>query len=87
MFETRHALRRVLEGRVEVRPHLRRAGFLGIELDEKPNAASAAVISTEARRVAVRVMRTDEEWMIAKTVCRVLSLTVEQEEKHDHEND
>lgn len=54
-------------------------GFLGIELDEKRNAAGAAVISTEAGRVAVRVMRTDEEWMIAKTVCRVLGLTIEQE--------
>ena len=54
-------------------------GFLGIELDEKRNAAGAAVISTEAGRVAVRVMRTDEEWMIAKTVCRVFGVTIEQE--------
>ena len=36
-------------------------GFLGIELDEKRNAANAAVISTAASRVAVRVMHTDEE--------------------------
>ena len=49
-------------------------GFLGIELEEKRNLASAAVISTEAGRVAVRVIHTDEEWMIAQTVCRVLSL-------------
>ena len=54
-------------------------GFLGNELDEKRNAAGAAVISTEAGRVAVRVMRTDEEWMIAKTVCRVFGVTIEQE--------
>jgi acetate kinase len=32
------------------------------------------VISAPASRVAVRVIRTDEEWMIAKTVCRVLGI-------------
>jgi acetate kinase len=55
-------------------------GFLGIELEEKRNLASAAVISTEAGRVAVRVMHTDEEWMIAKTVCRVLGLTIKKKD-------
>ncbi|MGD0652905.1 MAG: acetate/propionate family kinase [Thermoguttaceae bacterium] len=49
-------------------------GFLGIELEEKRNAASEGVISAAASRVAVRVIRTDEEWMIAKTVCHVLGL-------------
>ncbi len=49
-------------------------GFLGIELDEKQNTANADVISTPASRVTVRVMRTDEERMIAKIVCRVLDL-------------
>jgi acetate kinase len=49
-------------------------GFLGIELEEKRNAANEGVISTAAGRVAVRVIRTDEERMIAKTVCRVLGL-------------
>ena len=48
--------------------------FLGIELEEKHNAANAGVISAAASRVSVRVMRTDEELMIAKTVCRVLGL-------------
>ncbi len=47
-------------------------GFLGIELDEKRNAANDGVISAADSRVAVRVMRTDEELMIAKMVCRVL---------------
>lgn len=51
--------------------------FLGIELDEKQNAASADVISTDAGRAVVRVIHTDEEWMIANTVCRVLGLTPE----------
>jgi len=50
-------------------------GFLGIELDEMRNAKGAPLISLDAGRVAVRVMHTDEEWMIAKTVCRVLNLT------------
>ena len=50
--------------------------FLGIELDRKQNAANAAVISRKTGRVAVRVIRTDEEWMIAKTVGKVLGLPV-----------
>ena len=48
-------------------------GFLGIALEEKRNAANEGVISAEASRVSVRVIRTDEEWMIASTVCRVLN--------------
>ena len=36
-------------------------GFLGIELDEQQNAASAGTISRAASRVTVRVIRTDEE--------------------------
>ncbi len=51
--------------------------FLGIELEEKLNMANADVISTESSRVAVRVIRTDEEWMIANMVCRVLGFTHE----------
>jgi acetate kinase len=48
--------------------------FLGIELEEQHNAADAGVISTAAGRVAVRVIPTDEERVIAETVCRVLGL-------------
>ena len=59
-------------------------GFLGIEFEEKRNMASAAVISTEASRVIVRVMHTDEEWMIAKTVCRVLGLTIGKEKYNEN---
>ena len=47
-------------------------GFLGIELNEARNAESAPLISTDAGRVAVRVIRTDEELMIARSVCRML---------------
>jgi acetate kinase len=50
--------------------------FLGIELDAARNAASEGVISAAAGRVAVRVIRTDEERMIARTVCRVLGLSL-----------
>ncbi len=49
-----------------------RLEFLGIELDQQQNAANAEVISASASGVAVRVIRTDEELMIAKTVCRFL---------------
>jgi acetate kinase len=49
-------------------------GFLGIELEEKRNAANEGVISAADGRVAVRVIHTDEELMIARTVCRVLGL-------------
>ena len=48
--------------------------FLGIDFEEKRNAANEGVISGAASRVTVRVIRTDEELMIAKTVCRVLGL-------------
>ncbi len=54
-------------------------GFLGIELEEKQNLANAGVISAAAGRVTVRVIHTDEEWMIARTVCCVLGLTIEKE--------
>jgi acetate kinase len=49
-------------------------GFLGIELEPERNAANEGVISAAAGRVAVRVIPTDEERMIARTVCRVLGL-------------
>jgi len=49
-------------------------GFLGIELVEKQNAANAGVISAADGRVAVRVIHTDEERMIAGMVCSVLGL-------------
>jgi acetate kinase len=44
--------------------------FLGIELNEKANVANAEVISSAASKVTVRVIRTDEELMIARILCR-----------------
>jgi len=49
-------------------------GFLGIDLEEKRNAANEGLISAAAGRVSVRVMRTDEELTIARAVCRELRL-------------
>jgi acetate kinase len=46
--------------------------FLGIELEEKKNSANEAVISSGKSRVAVRVIPTDEERMIAETVYHIL---------------
>ena len=48
--------------------------FLGIEIEVKQNAADEGVISTASSRVAVHVIHTDEEQMIARTVCRVLDI-------------
>ncbi len=49
-------------------------GYLGIELNRKRNAMGAPTISRSNGRVKVRVIRTDEEQMIARSVCRILSL-------------
>jgi len=47
-------------------------GFLGIEIDEQRNAATEGVISADAGRVKVRVIPTDEDLMIARSVIRIL---------------
>jgi acetate kinase len=49
-------------------------GFLGIELDPTRNAKNASLISTDGGLVAARVIRTDEEIMIARSVVRVLGV-------------
>jgi acetate kinase len=62
-------------------------GFLGIELDEKRNGANESVISPDTSRISVRVIRTNEEWMIATMVCRVLGLGVAVKKGNsDHEH-
>jgi acetate kinase len=45
--------------------------FLGISIDAARNAKTANVISTDAGRVTVRVIRTNEELMIARMVLRL----------------
>jgi len=48
--------------------------FLGIDLDKTRNAKTMAVISKNSSCVTVRVIRTDEELMIARSVSQVLGL-------------
>jgi acetate kinase len=62
-------------------------GFLGIELNERRNVKNAQLISPDAGRVAVRVIHTDEELIIAKTVCRVLDQTQAKEDDDENEKD
>lgn len=52
-------------------------GFLGIRLDPNRNEVGAQVISIDGAPVAVRVMHTDEECIIAESVRRVLKNQVE----------
>ena len=47
-------------------------GFLGIHLDEIRNVADEPVISADSSRATVRVIRTDEDIVIAKAVFRIL---------------
>jgi acetate kinase len=48
--------------------------FLGIQLAKSRNAKTAGLISTDASRVRVRVIHTDEELMIARSVARAFHL-------------
>ena len=48
--------------------------FLGLKLDRKRNAKNAPVISTPGSRVKVRVIHTNEELMIARSVARLIRL-------------
>ena len=45
-------------------------GFLGVRIDRRRNARNAGLISPDGGRVKVRVIHTNEEWMIARSVCR-----------------
>jgi acetate kinase len=46
--------------------------FLGVKISQPRNAKSAAIISTKGSHAKVRVIRTDEELMIARSVSRLL---------------
>jgi acetate kinase len=48
-------------------------GFLGIQLDKTRNDQSSGLISADGGEVAVRVIRTDEELIIARSVSRIVS--------------
>jgi acetate kinase len=48
--------------------------FLGIEVDKERNRTHAAIVSPAHGPVAVRVIPTNEELMIARSVVRVLGV-------------
>jgi len=48
--------------------------FLGMELDGQANSKNSDVISTDDRRVSVRVIHTNENLMIARTVNQLLNV-------------
>lgn len=58
-------------------------GFLGIQLDTTLNVANAVVISSSHNKVEVRVIPTDEEWMMAHNVCDVLNPITKKESHHE----
>ena len=58
-------------------------GFLGLVLDPGRNAASAGLVSAATARVRVRVVRTDEELMIARSVTRLLHSGDERTDRAD----
>jgi acetate kinase len=47
-------------------------GYLGVALDDNSNKTNEAVISVPAAEVTVRIIRTDEEAMIARATQRIL---------------
>jgi acetate kinase len=49
-------------------------GFLGVELSQMSDAQNAPLILPDSGRVNVRVIRTDEELMLARSTARVLNL-------------
>ena len=57
--------------------------FLGIELDRERNAKNAPLVSPDTVRVKVRVIRTDEELMIARSVAHLLAHSSRPERRRD----
>jgi acetate kinase len=51
----------------------RDAGWLGLALDEKANAAGGPRISTQASRIAAWVIPTNEELMIARHTASLMA--------------
>jgi acetate kinase len=50
-------------------------GFLGVQIDENRNSTGEPLISADQGHVQVRVIRTDEDLIIAKAVFRILAGT------------
>jgi propionate kinase len=53
--------------------------FLGLMLDEKRNDENASLISAAGSRVTVRVIRTDEELVIARSAARVFQAVAKEQ--------
>jgi acetate kinase len=49
-------------------------GFLGVEIDQKRNAKNSSLISPDSGGVKVRIIRTDEQLMIARYITRIVHL-------------
>jgi acetate kinase len=49
--------------------------FLGLKLDLTANTSASAVISSTQSRVSVRIIRTDEEFVIADEAARLLGMS------------
>lgn len=47
-------------------------GYLGLELDSGRNQAGAPIISKKGGRVTVRIIRTDEELLLAQAACELI---------------
>jgi len=59
------------ENAIDIRARIcKNLHFLGIEINDTRNADNAAVISAATARVTVRIIRTDEELMIARSTLR-----------------
>jgi acetate kinase len=61
--------------------------FVGIRLDSAKNDANKPVISCDGSPVTVRVIRTDEELIIAKSVCRILDINIGEEQDYETKSD
>jgi len=58
-------------------------GFLGLEIDNESNMANSPVISIDKGQVIIRVIHTDEELMIAKTVNMILNHKIKMRYKNE----
>ncbi len=63
------------ENAADIRARICRGlGFLGVRLDAAKNSASGQIITQDGSPVTARVIRTDEEQVIAKATCNVLGV-------------
>ncbi len=59
-------------------------GFLGIEIENESNKTNAPVISVDKGEVTIRVIHTDEELMIAKTVSEITNHKIKMRHENEH---